>query len=107
MLLQACAGTVGGNYGLMGPIRQGSNVSDLTTLEQREAVNNVKMFSSKKEQSFYGVQTLYSGTTEHVDHLKGHTVGLTVEAGKIRCCICKKAIKKMDQIRQTNKIFVS
>lgn len=70
MFLLAGARTGGGHDGLMRTLRQRGNVSDLSTLEQSEAVHYVEVLSAKEQKALYGVQALYSGTAEHVADLK-------------------------------------
>ena len=50
-------------------IWQTVNVLDLLGPEQGEAIDDVEMFPPKQQQAFRRVQTLYSGTAEHVADL--------------------------------------
>lgn len=77
VLLLAGARTGGGHNGFMRTLRQRGNVSDLPTFEQSEAIHYVEVLSAKEQKALYGVQALYSGTSEHVADLKEqprHTV---------------------------------
>lgn len=70
MLLLAGARTGGGHDGLMRTLRQRGDVSDFPTLEQSEPVHYVEVLSTKEQKALYGVQALYSGTSEHVADLR-------------------------------------